>query len=393
MRVLSAQIDDIRNYVSTNALIYARFSAGPNCDAVSEVTLSVGELKIRPTKLYACSEIANEAVFNLIRSESYIMYGVEHSALWYQDAKLADNILTPGRYKSPTKMVWIDVTVENDSGCSTNSPIELEVLNLNPIDTLMTYCDDNVEGKSFNLRDLDAIMNQNTGLEVSWHKTANRINSINNPSLYIPTAYTDGVHTVYAEVCGNVAEVKLVVFEKDSFAINMTSDEYLIDQGETIDLVTSGKAFNHIWSPATGLSDTIGYTVSASPQQTTMYKVYIYNDAGCSTTDTVRVYVRETEEDLKEILAEIFTPDGNGTNDELFVQGPGVCAVDLKIFNRWGVLVFETTNPEIGWNGGKMNDLNDPVPADDYRYTLSVKHCGQGDEREVKEPGIITIIR
>ena len=228
---------------------------------------------------------------------------------------------------------------------------------------------------------------------MSWHKTANRISSINNPSLYIPTAYTDGVHTVYAEVCGNVAEVKLVVFEKDSFAINMISDEYLIDQGETIDLVTSGKAFNHIWSPATGLSDTIGYTVSASPQQTTMYQVYIYNDAGCSTTDTVRVYVRETEEDLKEILAEIFTPDGNGTNDELFVQGPGVCAVDLKIFNRWGVLVFETTNPEIGWNGGKMNDLNDPVPADDYRYTISVKHCGQGDEWEVKEPGIITIIR
>jgi gliding motility-associated-like protein len=75
------------------------------------------------------------------------------------------------------------------------------------------------------------------------------------------------------------------------------------------------------------------------------------------------------------------------------VQGPGVCAVGLKIFNRWGVIVFETTNPETGWNGGKMNDLNDPVPADDYRYTLSVKYCGKADEWEVKEPGIITIIR
>lgn len=51
-------------------------------------------------------------------------------------------------------------------------------------------------------------------------------------------------------------------------------------------------------------------------------------------------------------LPNVFTPDGDGINDTFhpfpykFVQD-----IDIKIFNRWGNLVFETSDPDVGWDG------------------------------------------
>jgi gliding motility-associated-like protein len=51
-------------------------------------------------------------------------------------------------------------------------------------------------------------------------------------------------------------------------------------------------------------------------------------------------------------LPNVFTPNGDGNND-LFVPFPYkfVKDIDLKVYNRWGNLVFETTDPDIKWNG------------------------------------------
>ena len=48
----------------------------------------------------------------------------------------------------------------------------------------------------------------------------------------------------------------------------------------------------------------------------------------------------------------MFSPDGNLINDN-FVPFPYkfIEAIDLKIFDRWGQLVFETTDPDINWDG------------------------------------------
>ena len=51
-------------------------------------------------------------------------------------------------------------------------------------------------------------------------------------------------------------------------------------------------------------------------------------------------------------LPNVFSPDGNLINDN-FVPFPYkfIEAIDLKIFDRWGQLVFETTDPDINWDG------------------------------------------
>ena len=59
-------------------------------------------------------------------------------------------------------------------------------------------------------------------------------------------------------------------------------------------------------------------------------------------------------------LPNVFSPSGDGINDLYHPLLPYkfVESVDLKVFNRWGVLVFETTDPMINWNGSYLNSGN-----------------------------------
>ncbi len=74
-------------------------------------------------------------------------------------------------------------------------------------------------------------------------------------------------------------------------------------------------------------------------------------------------------------LPNIFTPNGDGINDLLVpVMNPGfkyVDSVDMKIFNRWGEMVFETNDPEINWTG-KYLGTKDLVSNGVYFYTCLV---------------------
>ncbi len=47
----------------------------------------------------------------------------------------------------------------------------------------------------------------------------------------------------------------------------------------------------------------------------------------------------------------IFSPNGDGFNDLLFVRGKGIVELKFTIFDRWGERVFETTDITKGWDG------------------------------------------
>jgi len=71
-------------------------------------------------------------------------------------------------------------------------------------------------------------------------------------------------------------------------------------------------------------------------------------------------------------LPNVFSPNDDGIND-LFIPYPFkfVEKIEMKIFNRWGKLVFKTDNPEILWKGNYL-DGDKKVPDGVYYYICDV---------------------
>lgn len=70
-------------------------------------------------------------------------------------------------------------------------------------------------------------------------------------------------------------------------------------------------------------------------------------------------------------LPNTFTPNGDGSND-LFIplENRFVTSVDFKVFNRWGNLIFETSNPDILWSGVSTDGTE--VTPGTYYYTCKI---------------------
>ncbi len=98
---------------------------------------------------------------------------------------------------------------------------------------------------------------------------------------------------------------------------------------------------------------------------------------------------REAPADIEPLigLPTAFSPNGDGENDILYVRGAAIATLDLKIFNRWGQLVFETNTQTKGWDGTFNGQ---PQPIDAYAYVLNATFI-DGTAKQMK--GNITLLR
>jgi len=86
-----------------------------------------------------------------------------------------------------------------------------------------------------------------------------------------------------------------------------------------------------------------------------------------------------------------FTPNNDSSNDEFLGLGyyGGVVDFELLVFNRWGEMVFETTDPREGWNGRAFNN-GDTAPQGVYVYKAKYR---DPRGKDFSTDGHITLLR
>jgi gliding motility-associated-like protein len=102
----------------------------------------------------------------------------------------------------------------------------------------------------------------------------------------------------------------------------------------------------------------------------------VSNEFGCSDT-TMRVV--EIPEDIT--LPNVFTPNDDGVNDVLEVPLSGIKTLSLTIFDRWGNVVFESSQTKLYWDGRNAN--GERMPAGTYFAVL--KATGETLQFEKKQ--------
>ena len=134
------------------------------------------------------------------------------------------------------------------------------------------------------------------------------------------------------------------------------------------------------------------------------YKVAASDSVGNLTTDPIEVCVDTCRQ---YVLPSVFTPDGDGFND-LFHPCDSTTAaelqqtncppyknvdkVEMRIFNRWGEIVFETTDKNINWNGTNK-DSGKECAEGVYYYTCRVFFFSIKSSQSIDLHGTIQLIR
>ncbi len=110
-------------------------------------------------------------------------------------------------------------------------------------------------------------------------------------------------------------------------------------------------AYRYRWNPTRGIDYPDSASVNFNFQNTQEYLINLISPAGCITQDTM--LVRVFDDKLVDILVpKSFTPNGDGVNDVLYPYLTGIKTFQyFKVYNRFGKLMFETNNPDAGWNG------------------------------------------
>ncbi|MFT6166670.1 MAG: gliding motility-associated-like protein [Vicingaceae bacterium] len=154
-------------------------------------------------------------------------------------------------------------------------------------------------------------------------------------------------------------EVNLPAFND---AIITGADSLFKGQETQLSTNRNGSNLSYEWEPADDLDNPNSPNPNATLSTTTTYRVTITDlNTGCKVVALRRLRVFEVncaEPDI--FIPTAFSPNGDLTNDVLFVRGANIRELDFQLFNRWGELVFETTEINKGWDGTYEGKKVDP---------------------------------
>lgn len=158
--------------------------------------------------------------------------------------------------------------------------------------------------------------------------------------------------------------------------------------GRPIQLTAQGGS-SYLWRPITGLDDPTSESPTVTLPETidsVRYIVRAINTGGCYAEDDVIVRVFKTGPDL--FVPSAFTPNGDGKNDVIRPVGVGIATLQyFRIYNRWGQLLFSTSQTGKGWDG-----VYNGTPQPSGTYVFEAVGTDQLGNRVYKK-GTIVLIR
>ncbi len=263
--------------------------------------------------------------------------------------------------------------VANDSILNTGSP----TVQLISVDSA---CTGGTEGK------IVVLATSNDGpFSYSWSHD----NQLNNPTAagLAPGSYT--VSITNSLNCAEVISATVTAYGSGGGGILYLGADQTILLGQTasINISSSVVLKSKTWLPNFVATDdeNISYV---SPTKTTTYELIATYGNGCKLRDDITIFVDSTTQKL--VVPTIFTPNGDGLNDFFYINEIGIERIDIKIFDRWGNLVFRSNDASFKWDG-KTSLLGGELMNGNYPFVILYKTFDSKTDK--KEAGFITLIK
>lgn len=220
--------------------------------------------------------------------------------------------------------------------------------------------------------------NNNAAHSYSWSPAADLSDPTSPNPIASPTVETIYTLLVSDGLCpDNITQVKVTPFPPPT--VDAGAD-ITINEGNTVTLHGKASAFI-LWIPDYNIKYTITENPDVWPTTTTVYTLTTMSNHRCVSSDTIRVTVLKSD---SLYFYSAFTPNHDGDNDVFYIGNiEKYPESNLKIFNRYGKLIYSATNYLNDWNG---DYLGNSVPTGTYFYQLF-------DGKKKTYKGTVTIIR
>jgi uncharacterized delta-60 repeat protein/gliding motility-associated-like protein len=196
-------------------------------------------------------------------------------------------------------------------------------------------------------------------------------------------AYTSGkyylrYHTI-PDTCGKTDSITLDISKPPRISLGndlefCPGDNFLLKPDNTLDITS------YNWQDG-----------AATPQllanQSGTYWLKAANDCG-SYTDTVLVIDKPGGCDCKVYIPSAFTPNNDGKNDTFKPVANCHFTGEMKIYNRWGAVIYSTTDMNTGWNGTLIQQQQDTGV-----FIYYIKYKTANSPVSFTKWGVLTLIR
>ncbi|MES2780471.1 MAG: gliding motility-associated C-terminal domain-containing protein [Bacteroidota bacterium] len=160
-------------------------------------------------------------------------------------------------------------------------------------------------------------------------------------------------------------------------------DEYFIckDDQELVKLDAGERFVQYKWTPT---GDTTQWIIVGDVGD---YFVVVKDYRGCNGNDGTQVKRRCP---VSVFFPNVFSPNNDGLNDGYAPMGKDLVSFNMKIYNRWGQLIFQTNDLNKTWNGMLKGEA---ATADVYIYTAIYSGYINKRLREFTSKGSFTLLR
>jgi gliding motility-associated-like protein len=268
--------------------------------------------------------------------------------------------VTDGLAFEPVGTATYTVTGANAFGCSSTADITVTVVDCVPLLPGFVFDDIICVGDCITFTDTTS------GGPVEWNWSFGGLagggdplsSTEQNPLICFNTSGIFNIQLTVTNEFGETASTtkSITVFDVPTVTAEMDT---IIDLAGTADLIAVGSIpdGDYEWFPNDFVACETCPITTANPPSDKLYTVVLTDVNGCTAEDTVRVYVNFIE---SLGVPSAFSPNGDGLNDILFVKGFGFEKVNFTVYNKYGELLFESSEQNIGWDGTYLGRPQNP---------------------------------
>jgi gliding motility-associated-like protein len=227
----------------------------------------------------------------------------------------------------------------------------------------------------------DTISASASGGEIYLWQPASYASPSDESATVLSPPYSMWIEVTGVDAYNCIGQDSVYVYVHPSSSVDAGPDQYYEYPGSTY-LLGNAYGFDFYWWPETGLSCTDCIYPMATPEVETVYHLSVIDHNGCVTDDSVLV-----KPYYPVWVPNAFTPDNDGINDYFKAYGINIEGFHMMIFDRWGILVFESFDIDEVWMGEFQSDYY--VQNDVYNWIIEFDSI----DRRTTMSGHVTVVR